>query len=138
MDSARGKGWSEDENRIFIDIWGSDSVQARLDGTLRNAIAFRTIQEKMKEMGFDRTLKEIKNKIKNLKRDYKKVIHHNKRSGVEPRDMPYKDVLDNILGDRPAMVPKHTFESSIDSETDMSFMDSQDKPDEDTDDQDTV
>lgn len=83
-------------------------------------------------------MKEIKNKIKNLKRDYKKVIDHNKRSGVEPRDTPFKDVLDNILGDMPAMVPKHTFESSVDCESDVSFdMDSQDGLDDDTDDQNT-
>ncbi len=54
--------------------------------------------------------------MKNMKRDYKKIVDHNKRSGVARKELPYKDKLDIILGDRPSAEPVEIFQSSLDNE----------------------
>ena len=68
-----------------MDIWTSEEIRNKLDGTTRNNKAvFNNISSKMAEKGFQRSPKEIKNKIKNLRHDYKRVIDHTRRSGIAP------------------------------------------------------
>lgn len=116
----RGRIWSEEELGTFLDIWGSEEILSKMDGTSRNSLVFRTIVSKMKDMGYERTAKEIQNKMKNLKRDYRKVIDHNRRSGNDVKTMPHKEKLDIILGDRPSAEPQHTIQSGRNSTTEMS------------------
>ena len=94
----RGKVWSDVELGTFLDIWASQEIQNKLDGTVRNKAVFLVLTAMMNERGFIRTSKELQNKIKNLKRDYKKTIDHNKRSGVNLKTLPHMDKLDNIIG----------------------------------------
>ncbi|KAK7175605.1 hypothetical protein R3I93_002514 [Phoxinus phoxinus] len=53
--------------------------------------------------GFDRNLVQISNKLKKLKKDYRDQKKDLGRSGNgRPRRNPHFDVLDSVLGDRPA------------------------------------
>ncbi|KAJ8048456.1 hypothetical protein HOLleu_00781 [Holothuria leucospilota] len=96
----RGRIWSNDELELLIDIWGSAELLSKMDWTSRNASVFKEMVTTLSNAEYERTAKEVKNKIKNLKRDYKKVVGHNKRSGVEAREIMFQDKLDLILGDR--------------------------------------
>ncbi|XP_071796114.1 uncharacterized protein [Asterias amurensis] len=107
----RGKVWSDVELGTFLDIWASQEIQNKLDGTVRNKAVFLDLTAMMNERGFTRTSKELQNKIKNLKRDYKKTIDHNKRSGVNLKTLPHMDKLDNIIGGRQRVEPLFVFQS---------------------------
>ena len=111
-----GRVWTDAEYGTFLDIWMTQEIQSKLDGTVRNNAVFNLISESMAKEGYDRTSKEIKNKMKNVKRIYKKVSDHNKRSGVQRKELQFQDKLDIILGDRPSSAPVATFVSMPEAE----------------------
>lgn len=45
-----GEPWTESELEDFIDSWGSESIQAKLDVTLQNAAVFKLILDKMADL----------------------------------------------------------------------------------------
>jgi hypothetical protein len=95
--------WSEEETSCFIALWSSAEVQGKLDGASRTKPVLQQIQREMAVAGFDRNLQQISNKLKKLKKDYRDQKKDLCRSGKgRPRRNPHFDVLDSVLGDRPA------------------------------------
>ena len=48
-------GWSTEETRTFLGIWGAADVQAQLDGIVRNQAIYEKIATEMRDSGYDRT-----------------------------------------------------------------------------------
>ena len=72
-------------------------------GATRTKPVFSNIQEEMAAAGYERTVEQISNKLKKLKKDYRDQKKDLGKSGNgRPRKNPYFDVLDSVLGDRPA------------------------------------
>ena len=57
----------------------------------------------------------------NLKRDYRKFVDHNNRSGMDRKTMKFSDELEQILGDRPSANPVSLVKSCIGMEELDSF-----------------
>lgn len=57
-----------------MDIWGEDTVQLTLRGSLKNRHVFEYISEKMNDSGFMRTTDQCYSRIKRLKYGF----HHEK------------------------------------------------------------
>ena len=56
----------------------------------------------MARAGFDRTLEQISNKLKKLKKGYRDHKRDPGRSGKGgPKHSPHYEVLDSVLGDKP-------------------------------------
>lgn len=66
--------WSEQETRTLLHIWGEDTVQLTLRGSLKNRHVFEYISEKMKDNGYMRTTDQCYTRIKRLKYGF----HHEK------------------------------------------------------------
>uniref|UniRef100_A0A3P9LH28 Myb/SANT-like DNA-binding domain-containing protein n=1 Tax=Oryzias latipes TaxID=8090 RepID=A0A3P9LH28_ORYLA len=78
------------------------SISKRLDGRKsRNTELFILVHKRLKEVGIDRSIEQIKNRWQSLKTTYYKAKTHNSRSGVDPSSFPYYQVMDNFMGDRP-------------------------------------
>ena len=52
-------------------VWFSIDVQSKLDGATRTKPVFEGIQREMAAAGYDRTLDQIYNKLKKLKKEYR-------------------------------------------------------------------
>lgn len=73
-DPGRRMPWSEHETRTLLRIWGEDTVQLTLRGSLKNRHVFEYISEKMNDNGFTRTTDQCYTRIKRLKYGF----HHEK------------------------------------------------------------
>ena len=82
-----GAGWSVDETRALISVWGQANVQSQLDGVMRNRVIFERIARDMEELGYERTWQQCRTKIKNLTQKYRKVR-------ASPRSTPCFSNLD--------------------------------------------
>ena len=63
------------------------------------------LAKKMRQTGYDRDWKQCRNKIKNLKKEYRQVKDSNTQTGRGRKTCKDYKELDNILGHRPASVP---------------------------------
>ena len=66
-------GWSVEETKALVDIWGAHDVQAQLDGVARNRCVYEKIATAMEDAEFHRTWQQCKTKVKNLTQRYRKV-----------------------------------------------------------------
>ena len=68
-----GSGWSAEETRSLISLWGEANVQSQLDGVSRNRVIYERIARDMDSLGYERTWEQCRTKIKNLTQRYKKL-----------------------------------------------------------------
>ena len=67
-------GWSVEETRALVGVWGQANVQEQLDGVMRNRAIFEMIAREMGELGYERSWQQCRTKVKNLTQKYRKVI----------------------------------------------------------------
>ena len=70
---AASVGWSVEETRALLGVWGDANVQSQLDGVVSNKIIYEKIVAALHELGYERTWQQCKTKIKNMVQRYKKV-----------------------------------------------------------------
>ncbi|CAM4575287.1 unnamed protein product [Leuciscus chuanchicus] len=100
--AAAKSNWSATETNVLISILKEQNIIERLDGRkFRNTDLFKNVHDKLKEVGVDRTVEQIRNRWKTLKSAYYKAKLHNNRSGVDPTNFPFYDQMDEVMGGRP-------------------------------------
>ena len=108
----RGVNWTDDQTRQLIHLWSQKKIQGQLEDSHRNKHVFRKLAEAMTELGYERTWIQCREKIRNLRKDYKKVTDHNRTSGKGRKTCKFFKELDEILGCRPATRPTSTLDTS--------------------------
>ena len=106
------KRWSKKEIETLIAIWGDEKIQGDLDGAVRNKSIYQQISRKWEESGYMKDWKQCKDKIKNLKQDYKKAKAHNNKTGNGRKAFMYYTQLNEILGNCAAVTPPLLLEFS--------------------------
>ncbi|CAM4572677.1 unnamed protein product [Leuciscus chuanchicus] len=104
MDGKPKQPWSVEETNCLLALWSSTEIQNKLDGAVRTNPVFEKLQNEMSIAGYQRSVDQLINKIKKFKKDYwdqKKELGRSGNGGRQRRS-PHFDVLDSILGDRPA------------------------------------
>ena len=76
--------WSKEETLRLIEIWGDDRIQAQLE-VHRNQDVFTKIAREMSESGFERTFQQCRDKLKKLKREYRKIKDKQGKTGESKR-----------------------------------------------------
>ena len=110
----RGTTWEETEVLALIEIWADEKVQQQLDSCTRKKPIFEKMAQRLKdETGFERTFQQVREKIKQLKQNYKKVKDNNSKSGHSRKTCKYFEELDSVMGDRPITRPANLLESSL-------------------------
>lgn len=107
----RGAVWVDAEVDALLGIWGEEDVQSKLDGATRNIKVFETIASRLKDLGYERTAVQCREKIKKLKGEYRKICTHNNLTGRNRKTIRHLDQLDSILGHRPAQQPSVLLQS---------------------------
>ena len=74
--------WNDEEIASLLDIWGEDTIQRQLCGAVRNMVAFTAIAEEMVKRGYDRDVKQCREKIKAFKKKYKETVDKLRKRGV--------------------------------------------------------
>ena len=106
--------WQEEETIKLLDLWSEESVQALLEGCTRNKIIYDKLAEDMAGYGYTRTGRQCRERIKKLKKDYKKTKDNLKQTGNGNRRKQCKffDKLNEILGERPSIKHPVVIDSS--------------------------
>ena len=68
-------GWTTEETRALVSVWGQANVQSELDGVTRNRSVFEGIAKELSDMGIEKTWQQCRTKIKNLTQKYRKVLN---------------------------------------------------------------
>ena len=98
MAAAAKSNWYATETNVLISILKEENIIERLDGRkFWNSDLFKTVHDKLKEVGVDCTVEQIRNRWKTLKSAYYKAKLHNNRSGVDPTNFPFYDQMDEVM-----------------------------------------
>ena len=108
--NGRGSTWDDKEIFLLINIWGEERIQEKLDSCVHKRPVFEKMAKCLAEQGFERTHKQINEKIKQLKKKYKQIKDANNVSGSGRKTWKFFNVVDEILGDRPISTPSYLFE----------------------------
>ena len=65
--------WTSEETRALVSVWGEANIQEELDGVTRNKVIYEKITKELEGLGYTRTWKQCRTKIKNLTQAYRKV-----------------------------------------------------------------
>ncbi|XP_041467309.1 stress response protein nst1-like [Lytechinus variegatus] len=100
--------WTEDETAVLIDIWREDSIfnEVACKNT-RSKKVYERLAQRLSSVGIQKTEKQIKYKIKNLKSEFKKTRDILRTSGeaAVPKGK-YYDLIAEILGGTPSVDPQ--------------------------------
>ena len=109
---ASGSTWSREETLTLIDIWGQEILQAQLEDCKRNQVVYQKVAKELQESGYGRTYVQCRDNIKNLRGEYRKVKDKKKKTGEGNKQWDYFDLLDAILGHKPATQPPVVVDTS--------------------------
>ena len=104
--------WTEKETLSLIEEWGDEKIQEQLEGCTRNKAIYEKVARALDASGHSRTAVQCREKIKKLKRDYRKMKDHNGKTGRGRKKWHFYDKMDEILGDRPATTPPVVVDTS--------------------------
>lgn len=94
----RGVAWLKREVNALLDIWTDQEIQDQLAGRLHNMCIYEKISRRLKELGFDRTGEQCREKIKKLRRDYRTVVRSNYSPAFARRLLGFYGKVHKIFG----------------------------------------
>ena len=77
-----GRTWSQDEIRVLIAAWSDEEIQRELSDAYRNEAVYKKIANELSKAGYSRSSKQCRNKIKQLKTQYKGEVDKLRKSRV--------------------------------------------------------
>ncbi|KAJ8403673.1 hypothetical protein AAFF_G00349990, partial [Aldrovandia affinis] len=102
MDSLRAYDntlpWTPEEIQAMLSIWADSTVQRELESSVRNEKVYLRISSELATMGFLRSAKQCREKVKKLKQEYRKLKDHNNRDGPDRKGGKWFNLMDSVLG----------------------------------------
>ena len=108
-------------------MWGDDNIQEQLEGSKQNKHVYDQIAEDLKAYGIEKTGEQCRCKIKKLQQEYKKIKDQDRETGNNSKQWKYYDKVNEILGNRPSVVPP-VLVDSLDSSASTDKVTSDDDP----------
>lgn len=96
--------WRQVETQYFLSLCLERNVMGQL-GVLKKGNAFERLSKDMRDVGFDKSARQCRTKLKHMKGDFKRL----------GRDMPFADEIEQLLRNRhrsDSSEHKHTDEHS--------------------------
>ena len=98
--------WQDDKTTKLLELWGEESVQASLEGCVRNIVIYDIIAAELTSCGYQRTGAQCRERVKKLKKDYKKTKDNLKEREISGRFVSFiYEKFNNILADKPSTKP---------------------------------
>ena len=95
--SGTSSRWTEQQSSVLIGSWKENLAHVE---SARNAEAWHKILAEVNKAGAKKSVKQCRDKLRNLKMQYTKAKQHNKGTGNSPMYSPHYDELDEVLGTR--------------------------------------
>ena len=97
FDGNKNERWNKNQTDILVAMW-KDNIS--LLQSTRSYETYLKIKTEVDKEGTSRTIKQIKDKLRNLIASYKKAKENNNKTGASPNFPPYFHVFDEVLGCR--------------------------------------
>lgn len=109
-----GTKWSDEQSLILVQEW-----KERLDDveSSRSSEAWKKILEAVNKVQPQKTMKQCKDKLRNLKQAYKDAKANNNLTGRGKKTSPHYEIFDQILGSRPVVTMPGVIQSIGGSES---------------------
>ena len=92
--------WTDTQTKTLVVMWKHNFKD--IESAKQNT-AWLKIKDRVNDAGPDKTMKQIKDKLRNLKDAYKAARDHNKKTGESPSYSPFYEDFDEVLGTRDAV-----------------------------------
>ena len=106
--------WTDAEVLKLIELWKEEGIQEQLEGSTRNKHVYVKLASQLAKEGVEKTGEQCRCKVKKLRQEYKKIKDNHKLTGRGRRKWKFYDVLNEILGNRPATHPPVVVDTSED------------------------
>lgn len=100
MDKKSVDRWTDDEVQALLGVFAEEGIQQQLAAATRNDKVYAKISARLGELNIHRSSKQVREKLKKLKQDYRRIKNHNNRNGSDRRSGKWFDRLDAVLGQR--------------------------------------
>lgn len=104
--------WTEKETLALIEEWGDERIQEQLEGCTRNKAVYEKVARALDASGHNRTAVQCREKIKKLKKDYRKIKDHNGKTGRGRKKWAFYDKMDGIMRDKHSTTPPVVVDTS--------------------------
>ncbi|XP_034562848.1 uncharacterized protein LOC117829328 [Notolabrus celidotus] len=110
--------WTYEETTCLLALWSSAEVQTKIDGVWKTKAVFEKIQRVMASAGFERTIEQISNKLKKLRKDFRDQRKDIGLTGNgQTRRNPHFKVLASVLRPACQMTVTNTLETMVEDKT---------------------
>ena len=109
--------WTEAKTQALLSIWGSEQIQSKLDGVVRNKNIYERISNQLSKSGVSRNWKQCRDSVKNLLAKYRKIKDNNRQIRNNGQNCVFYSEIDAIVGTRPISVPPVVVESQTAADT---------------------
>nr|XP_056707477.1 serine/threonine-protein phosphatase 2A regulatory subunit B'' subunit gamma isoform X2 [Euleptes europaea] len=103
--APRGPTWTDEETRVLLGHWNTLLVQRRVQNMPTNSDLYAVLAKKMAEEGFLRTRIQCNNRIRDLRKAYRKAKDAMSKAGSMPVRCRFFRELDEICGGETEMAP---------------------------------
>ncbi|XP_060117293.1 serine/threonine-protein phosphatase 2A regulatory subunit B'' subunit gamma isoform X1 [Heteronotia binoei] len=103
--APRGPTWTDEETRVLLGHWNTLLVQRRVQNMPTNSDLYAVLAKKMAEEGFLRTRIQCNNRIRDLRKAYRKAKDAMSKAGSMPVRCRFFRELDEICGGETETVP---------------------------------
>ncbi|XP_036143148.1 uncharacterized protein LOC105839115 isoform X3 [Monomorium pharaonis] len=103
--------WSREAILLLLEEY-RQREQNMSSGKISHKKAWEQIAQTLQSKGYMVTARQCNTRVNTMKRTYKTIKDHNKKSGNDKRSWQYYDVMENFLGEKPYMVPLSTISST--------------------------
>ncbi|XP_055751529.1 uncharacterized protein LOC129831928 [Salvelinus fontinalis] len=94
--------WTPEEVHALLTLWADRSVQEQLLSSVRNERVFTKLSSELAALGFNRSSKRCREKIKKLKQEYHKIKDNNKKRSYNRRRERWFAIMDSVLRHQPS------------------------------------
>ncbi len=107
--------WDTESTGALLNLWADSSVQRKLL-SVRNRDTWKDLRQRLLEAGYDFTVQQLKDKVRNLTKAYHQAVANRKKSGGSGADyFDWFDVMNSVLGDKPLTAPTHIVDTSAEN-----------------------
>uniref|UniRef100_A0A1A7Z2Q0 Wu:fc32g12 n=1 Tax=Iconisemion striatum TaxID=60296 RepID=A0A1A7Z2Q0_9TELE len=101
-DGKKWEDWTDEETQCFLALWSSSDVQKKFEGATQTQLMFEYLQREMSAAGYHKSVDQLTNKLKTLKKDFRDHKRELGRIGHwSPQRNTYFEILNSVMGDEP-------------------------------------
>ena len=105
---AKRETWPDIQTNVLVESWKEYFLDLE---TFKQPSAWLKVKDKVDSAGPEKSMKQIKTKLRNMKDSYRQAKDNNKKTGSSPQFPKYYHVFDEILGNRDVMSLHYVKES---------------------------